>query len=740
MNSTSKRLHFGVMVSSIEEACQSVLWKGIEAFASEHNIDITAYLSIFQQKTGRLEEHYQVVFDAAEENMAIDGLILFGGFIAEDITTAELDKYLDKFPDMPMVSIAMSYPGKSSLLVDNERGTFKVVRHMIKEHGCTKVVFVKGPEDHEEAEARYMGYKNALKTSGIPLDENLVVQGGGNFSTEDGEEAVQKLLAREGLTFDAIVAADDDTAVGVLQELNKRGIKVPTDVLVGGFDDAEVASIITPTLTTVKQPFYDLGYKASETLKQVIEGKEVDPLIFLSPKLICRQSCGCIDLPEEKFNIEDIEKGDESFSSYLLHVMEQEFDSTVYKTLPVNLWIEGMAQEILASPFNPLRFLKLFDEILIRSQLSGANLQVWREVLTAIINGVNLFNDEISTCFSEISQAVYRATWLINSIQSRSERQRVMDHSDTQWEIRGISQEIVTSFNFKDLTKKLIMVQEELDIENISIYQYENSIQYDSWKKPQKLVRLLTLNSSGVSLSDRKDSVVELAHIGQNHFKLDTRKTMLMMPLFFGKEQLGVLFLEYNDELPIDTYESLRISIATALKGASLIQEVKNISITDELTGLYNRRGFLTLSYSRLARLRRAGTSGALFFIDLDGLKQINDTMGHKMGDVAITAAANILKSSVRDEDIIGRMGGDEFTIFASQVSEEGRNRIIDRIREKFLAYNDDNDQPFLLSCSIGAAPIYEFTEETFNEVLSHADSLLYEEKNEKRKRGLGRQ
>lgn len=740
MNSSSKRLHFGVLVSSIEEACQSVLWRGIEAYATEFNIDITAYLSIFQQKTGRLEEHYYVVFDAVEENYTLDGLILFGGFIAEDISTAELDKYLERFNDIPMVSIAMSHPDYPSLLVDNERGTFKVVRHLIKEHGCKKVVFVKGPEDHEEAQARYMGYKNAIKTSGLPFDENLVVQGGGNFSAEDGEEAVQKLLAKEGLTFDAIVAADDDTAVGVLQELNRRGIKVPTDVLVGGFDDAEVASIITPTLTTVRQPFYDLGYKSVEALKHLIEGKEVEPLIFLSPKLVTRQSCGCIDLPEERFNIEDFDKGDETFSSYLLHIMEGEFESTVYKTLPVNLWIESLAKEILSAKFNPLRFLKLFDEILIRSQLAGANLQVWRNVLTGVINGVNLFDSEISTCFSEISQAVYRATWLINSIQSRSERQAVMDNSGVQWEIRGISQEIVTSFNFKDLTKKLIMVQEELGIETISIYQYEKSIQYEEWKKPKNLLRLLSLDSNGVVLSDKQDSTVPLSDIGKILFKKEQRKTMLMMPLFFGKEQIGILFLEYNGDLPIDTYESLRISIATALKGASLIQEVKNISITDELTGLYNRRGFLTLSYSRLARLRRAGTGGALFFIDLDGLKQINDTIGHKMGDVAIKAAADILKSSVRDEDIIGRMGGDEYTIFASQVSDEGRERIIERIREKFNAYNEENDQPFLLSCSIGAAPIYEFTEDTFNEVLSHADSLLYEEKNEKRKRGIGRQ
>jgi diguanylate cyclase (GGDEF)-like protein len=113
-------------------------------------------------------------------------------------------------------------------------------------------------------------------------------------------------------------------------------------------------------------------------------------------------------------------------------------------------------------------------------------------------------------------------------------------------------------------------------------------------------------------------------------------------------------------------YETLRISISAAIKGSQLLSKIRELSVTDELTGLYNRRGFFQLALSRLNFLSRSADDTLLLLMfDLDGLKQINDTYGHSEGDTALKSFADILKQTLRQDDIIGRIGGDEFIVFS---------------------------------------------------------------------------
>ncbi|ERP38785.1 GGDEF domain-containing protein [Chitinivibrio alkaliphilus] len=310
----------------------------------------------------------------------------------------------------------------------------------------------------------------------------------------------------------------------------------------------------------------------------------------------------------------------------------------------------------------------------------------------------------------------------------------------SQWELRGFIEDIITSFDYHSLTKSLLHVKESLKLEYVQVFLYDTPIQYEEWLPPQTANNIIELRGDTISEFDSREQQVPFEHIEHRDKAQSKRLTILYMPIFFNKEQTGILLLEYKRNIPIDAYESIRMGIATAIKGASLIKEVQKISITDDLTKLYNRRGFLTLSYSRLARLKRTNTVAGLMFIDLDGLKVINDTLGHKAGDTAIAATAQILKNSVREEDIIGRIGGDEFTIFASQIDATTIGIIVERIRKNFASYNTAHpENGFTLSCSIGYSLLENYTERAFNAVLTKADSLLYEEKRRKRKAGVSR-
>ena len=148
-------------------------------------------------------------------------------------------------------------------------------------------------------------------------------------------------------------------------------------------------------------------------------------------------------------------------------------------------------------------------------------------------------------------------------------------------------------------------------------------------------------------------------------------------------------------------YRSIRYSI----ERNSLIRQLKSISITDELTGLYNRRGFLTLAKKQLELAARINKTMWLIYVDIDNMKWINDNLGHPEGDNALRNTANIIKQSFRESDILARIGGDEFAVVALEDSKAGADSMISRISNDMTSFNSKEKKPYQLSVSIGIVP-----------------------------------
>lgn len=164
----------------------------------------------------------------------------------------------------------------------------------------------------------------------------------------------------------------------------------------------------------------------------------------------------------------------------------------------------------------------------------------------------------------------------------------------------------------------------------------------------------------------------------------------------------------------------------TALKMAE--ERERALSLTDELTGLANRRGFLFLAEQqiRVVRSARIPQSLILFFGDMNGLKQINDTQGHEAGDAAIRDCARILKQSFREADIVARLGGDEFAVLAISASGDPAP-VLERVHKAFEAHNDRCGTR--LSISLGARPLDPAETASLDEVIADADRAMYESK-----------
>ncbi len=177
-------------------------------------------------------------------------------------------------------------------------------------------------------------------------------------------------------------------------------------------------------------------------------------------------------------------------------------------------------------------------------------------------------------------------------------------------------------------------------------------------------------------------------------------------------------------------------AIRYAIERNHLQQRLRGLSLEDDLTGLYNRRGFIALAEQQLKMARRKGIRLLIAFADLDGLKAINDAHGHTVGSQAIVEAANVLRETFRDSDILARFGGDEFVILLPETEKETFEAPAERLRLNLRAFNDQKAHPYRLSMSLGAAAYDPEEPSSLHRLIEQADQAMYDDK---RRRGRSR-
>ena len=163
-------------------------------------------------------------------------------------------------------------------------------------------------------------------------------------------------------------------------------------------------------------------------------------------------------------------------------------------------------------------------------------------------------------------------------------------------------------------------------------------------------------------------------------------------------------------------------------------EEIRKLAITDTMTGLYNRRGFIALAEQQIKSANRLFNTLVLFFIDVDGLKIVNDTMGHEEGDRLLINAAKILKQTFRESDIIARVGGDEFAVLADN-KERTTQIVLHRFSERIRIHNALPDRKYNISMSIGTTIYDPAIPCPLDDLISRADQKMYEQKKERSSR-----
>lgn len=288
-----KRKTIGLIINGLEGNYQTYLWRMIKRSVEKLDCNLIVYEGRSPRSSNKIDNQHHIIYNFVDKNR-IDGLIITSAGIGEYISYGKLIEICNKFKGIPTISMGIKIPGATSEFVDHKEGMKNLIRHLVIDHGYKKIAFVTGPEKNIDSVARLEAYLEVLKESSIEYDENLVFRG--DFVSQTGYFIMKEILDKS-VSYDAIVFANDDMALGAMKYLKELDSQSRVDFkkkcIICGFDDCLNASLVTPSLTTVRQPIEEMCYSAVELILRKIDGENIDDVISFPSVLVKRESCGC---------------------------------------------------------------------------------------------------------------------------------------------------------------------------------------------------------------------------------------------------------------------------------------------------------------------------------------------------------------------------------------------------------------------------------------------------------------
>ena len=284
--------------------------KGINAAALDCGVKVIYFSSFSDSYSGRNYDEYEkydkgdnVSFDIPDLS-DFDGIIRISTYFSD--TVKEHLKHILSKTDLPVINLGTYNEDYINIVCDDTHTFSEIVNHVIDVHGCRDIFHLAGLPEKEFTKERLEAYKSSLIAHGIEYDEEKVYYG--NLWRDCGDDALDYIMEtckKHGKELpDAVICANDYSAIGLVMACRERGIRVPEDLIVTGFDGVDDAVNGYPTITTSRQPFYNSGYSAVLALTEIFEGREIPKTIRIMGEFIPNQSCGC--KPKTADNIQDV--------------------------------------------------------------------------------------------------------------------------------------------------------------------------------------------------------------------------------------------------------------------------------------------------------------------------------------------------------------------------------------------------------------------------------------------------
>src|SRR5262245_6720323 len=320
-----------------------------------------------------------------------DGLIVVNPLLSE--ARAEYIKNLSR-TGHPVVFIASGGSGPT-VTVDNAGGVHQAVRHLVN-HGHRRIVFIAGRPDDLEGDSgiRLRAYQAAAQEYRLVADHRFIAYG---YHGIDGGQRAMRHILNAGVSFTAVLASNDESAIGAMATLREAGLRIPQDIAIIGFDDSLEAVTQVPPLTTLHSSPFEMGFQALELLLESIEGRKIDNAIVQVPmRLVIRQSCGCqLDAVPPLIVAaasQQIASGDRSpLAQHIKRAMAKGVLAEAQRLSVED--VENLCQHLVTTFIVSLErgeattFRQALERILARVEMAGDDVHVWQAAFLALKEG-----------------------------------------------------------------------------------------------------------------------------------------------------------------------------------------------------------------------------------------------------------------------------------------------------------------------------------------------------------------
>lgn len=727
-NRSTQAYTVGVMIDSVDSFFNHRAISNFIDAAEERNFR-TIFFFGGSLKKNLVSGRYSYAYSLPNESQ-LDALVVFPHSIAPFNPNTTIKQLLKTLPDIPVYSLCAPLQGKWSIYTDDVESIDLMISHLIEEHHYKRFAILSGP-DSAESVSRYRkkNIETVLARHNLSIDPEYIYPG--SFTINDGKKAALHILTSTLDAPEAVICFNDQMAIGLIQEFKKNNISVPEDIAVVGFDDVEENTVFDSSFTTINFPIWEMVTILTDTIASDLAGMTTYSRkhIIRTSQFMHRESCGCTSWFENKI-----------------------LNNQVFTPLENNRSSQGNLKKIASMRHS----LEQIIEDSLRTGDTGLFLDFIHSIITTLYRSGDMSNSFID---------IFSTQWTLT----------LLKHPE-------LNSQILINSLFLDAFRLLLQTKDNAftklrknDLGSLQFYQGCNTLLSQKLSlieaihaigdniPPLGISRFILVflspedpNYGEIRLSFKENSFTRVPESDFENFKItqiipeeitNERNPLAILPIAYNNSVYGYLILTISDKQfrQFDIIQDMVSRIVdSAMTNDLLSFHIQNLtqknsalsqlSLIDQPTGLFNRRALHLTGKALYKQSKEAGYTSCFIFLDMDGLKKINDTWGHKEGDQAILSLSSILKNSFRENDLVVRYGGDEFVVLMTNITEHVFKRALNRITTQINTFNASGEYKWTLGVSWG----YVFTqpedsEKSFETVIEESDAALYKEKRRKR-------
>jgi signal transduction histidine kinase/DNA-binding LacI/PurR family transcriptional regulator len=569
---TNRRFTIGYLAPNISDNIGLARWHGVLDAAQEQDVNLICFPGSYWRDSG-YQGQANVLYELIDPGQ-LDAIVL-GNIVQEHrVDLDEFKSFFERRFRVPMVSMRKMLEGIPYVPLDDYQGVREAMAHLIEVHGFSRIAFLRGPEEHPYAQARYQAYTDVLQKYGLPFRPELVTPPSGW-----NEASARVLLDERKLSppadFEAVMAANDRKALNALTTFQTRGMRVPGDVAVVGFNDDAEAKVATPPLTSVAIPFYEQGRPLIEMLLTLLAGKKVSGQVTLPTRLVVRQSCGCVAPAVAQAAVKPVEAKQEDFETALIIQREDILAEVAHEAGSLKDAPERAAQllDAFTSTFTASAkdgstdvFLSTLDDILHHVASKDGDAAAWQGAISVLWRRLlpYLANDRILV---RADGLWHQARVMIGEAAERVRMGQMLQANQWAEVLREVAATLITTFDMESLINVLAEGLPRLNIPSAFLSLYENPHAPTEWSK----LFLAYTEEGRIELQAGEIRFPSTQLIPERFWPL-RRVTFVVEPLYFQERQIGFALFEVGPREG-SIYDALRGSISSALQGAMLSQE-----------------------------------------------------------------------------------------------------------------------------------------------------------------------